>query len=180
MIIRSATAEDAPSLIALLRRSWLVTMAPEVPFVAVQNFAREDPATAYVQEMWQEMVVAGDGSAVAGMLHVVDDVVAAIHVDPRLRGCGIGGALMDFGEREIFARHAEARLEVLSFNTSAQAFYRKRGYLEAGRHEADEYGAAVIMIDMVKARPADALRTSPPAPSQLPATRQIAHRPSKE
>ncbi len=51
MEIRSAKEADLSALTSLLRRSWLTTWAPELPFAAVQRFAADDPAGGYAESM---------------------------------------------------------------------------------------------------------------------------------
>lgn len=54
-------------------------------------------------------------------------------VTPRARGRGIGGALLDWTERNAARRAcAELRLEVRSDNTRAQTLYASRGYARLG------------------------------------------------
>lgn len=148
--IRPAIAADRPNLIRLLQRSWLTSFAANLPFDAVQAFAREDPARQYVDTMWGDFAVADvDGTAI-GMVHVIGDLVAAIHVDPNFKRRGIGAALMARAELTIFASHMRARLEVLAFNTIAQAFYRRRGWADTRRYPTQECGVPVEAIEMVK------------------------------
>ena len=47
--IRPAEELDIPKLVRLLRRSWLVTWAPELPWEAVQAFAAADPARLHAE-----------------------------------------------------------------------------------------------------------------------------------
>ena len=54
-------------------------------------------------------------------------------VDPAAQGCGLGRQLMDY--IETYAKHyrfAGLRLDAYSGNPQALAFYRRRGYREAG------------------------------------------------
>ncbi len=148
MLLRPASPADLPLLITLLRRSWLATFAADLPFEAVQAFAREDPARTYVEAMWPAFTVAEFDGRVAGMCHIIDDLVAAIHVDPAAKRCGIGTALMDRAEADILDRHPAARLEVLSCNGNARAFYKSRGWLEQRRLQTLECGTSVEAIEM--------------------------------
>lgn len=151
LVLRSATLEDVPLLVTLLRRSWLATFAADLPFEAVQLFASQDPAHAYAKGMWPAFIVAEVDGRVAGMSHVVDDVIAAIHVEPSMKRRGVGTALMDAAEACILGRFNVARLEVLAFNSGARAFYANRGWREARQFRTTECGAAVHAIEMVKA-----------------------------
>lgn len=87
---------------------------------------------------------------IAGMVHVQEHTVAALHVDRIQKRCGIGSALMNYAERAIAQVADEARLEVLAFNTDAIAFYERRSWTETRRISGDEYGAPVELIEMRK------------------------------
>lgn len=152
MMLRPAAEADVGRLVSLLQRSWLATFAADLPFEAVQTFAQEDPARRYAEAMWSAFMVAELDGTVVGMCHVVDDLVAAVHVDPAMKRRGIGAALMDAAEADIFGRFVRARLEVLAFNTSAQAFYRQRGWQDHRLTSTDECGVSIEAIEMVKDR----------------------------
>jgi ribosomal protein S18 acetylase RimI-like enzyme len=150
MEIRSAAEGDVPALITLLRRSWLTTWAPELPFAAVQRFAAIDPARQYAESMWREFIVAEDCGAIVGMFHVEGNCLNSIQLDPMRNRQGIGSRLMDEIERRISADHPEARLEVRSFNTGAIQFYKQRGWSERRRYQGKECGEPVETIEMIK------------------------------
>ncbi len=150
MEIRLATEADLSALNSLLRRSWLTTWAPELPFAAVQRFAAADPARGYAESMWREFVVAEDGGSLMGMFHVDGNWLNAIHLDPKRKRQGIGSRLMDEVERRISAAHPEARLEVRAFNVGAIDFYKQRGWTERRRYEGKECGEPVETIEMIK------------------------------
>jgi ribosomal protein S18 acetylase RimI-like enzyme len=154
MEIRSPVEADVPALITLLRRSWLTTWAPELPFVAVQRFAAEDPARRYAESMWREFIVAEERGAIVGMFHLEGNCLNAIHLDPRRKRQGMGSRLMDEIERRLSANHPEARLEVRSFNTGAIQFYEQRGWKERRRYQASECGEIVETLEMTKVFPA--------------------------
>ncbi|WBV43236.1 GNAT family N-acetyltransferase [Pseudoroseomonas cervicalis] len=153
LTLRPARAEDAPALTTLLRRSWLTTWAPELPFPAVQRFAAEDPAAGYVAGMAADFLVAERAGVLLGMAHAMGDLLAALHVDPRAWGQGVGAALLAAAERRIAEGHAVARLEVLAFNARALRFYRRQGWAEQARRMGDEYGAPVELVEMRKPLP---------------------------
>jgi ribosomal protein S18 acetylase RimI-like enzyme len=161
MNIRAAVETDVPALIAILRRSWLTTWAPELRFETVQKFAREDPARRYAEERWREFAVIEDGGIVAGMFHLEGDTLNAIHLEPKRKREKIGTLLMDEIERRIGAEYWQARLEVLAFNVGAIEFYRRRGWRENRRYQGTECGEPVATIEMVKQ-----LRAEPIPPNQ--------------
>jgi len=150
MKIRPAHETDIAPLITLLRRSWLTTWAPEVPFSAVQAFAAYDPARAFAETKWKELTIVEIDDAVAGVLHIEENWIRLIELAPELKRRGIGSRLMDEAEQRIREDYSEARLEVRAFNTGALAFYRQRGWIETRRYEGTECGAPVETVEMVK------------------------------
>ena len=150
MKIRLAAESDLPALIALLRRSWLTTWAPELQFETVQRFAAADPARLYAESKWREFRVADDGGSVVGMYHVEGNCINSIHLDPKCKRRGIGSQLMDDAEQRIAANHAEATLEVRSFNEGAIAFYKQRGWAARRVYQDTECGEPVETIEMTK------------------------------
>ena len=59
---------------------------------------------------------------------------------------------MDRAEAEIAkSGFGSARLETDTFNLASQAFYRSRGYREAGRYPDQEWNSGLTTILFVKA-----------------------------
>jgi len=148
VILRPAKEEDVEALVRLLQRSWLVTWAPELPFDAVKAFANFDPAKAHAEAEWREFVVAARNDSLVGMVQVEGDRITHIHVDPAHWSGGVGSALLDAAEQKIAQSHAVARLEVRGFNIRAQAFYKRRGWVEASRYPGMECGSPVENVGM--------------------------------
>ena len=149
--LRDGILDDVAALVRLLRRSWLVTWAPELPFEAVQAFAAADPARLHAEAMWRHFVVATLDGALVGMVQATGDQVESLHVDPDAWDRGIGSRLLDVAERQIARFHSLARLEVRAFNGRARAFYKRRGWVEVRRYQGTECGSAVESIEMRKA-----------------------------
>ncbi len=162
--LRRAEERDVAALIRLLRRSWLVTWAPELPFEAVQLFASYDPVPPHVQNGWPGFVVAIRDDALVGMMEVEGDQLAHLHVDPACWNGGVGSRLLDAAEKQIGAAHSVMRLEVRAFNTRARAFYARRGWTEVRTYPGTECGSPVENVEMQKlaSRGLD-LPGSPPA-----------------
>ena len=150
IIIRSAEEQDVPSLVRLIRRSWLVVWAPELPFEAVQAFAAVDPARLHAEAEWRSFVVASRDSELLGIFQTDRDMLKFLHVDPSHWNTGIGSKLLNAAEGEIVCTHTVARLEVRSFNTRAQVFYARRGWSEVRRYLGTECGSPVENIEMQK------------------------------
>ncbi|QND70644.1 GNAT family N-acetyltransferase [Tardiphaga robiniae] len=149
-ILRDATCNDIPALICLIRRSWLVAWAPELPFEAVQAFAAADPVTNHVQTIWRSFVVAMIDTDLVGVLHVTGDCIETLHVDHKTWGAGIGSQLMTYAEHQIAKHHAIGRLEVRTFNERAISFYQARGWSEFRRYPGFECNSPIENIEMQK------------------------------
>lgn len=139
-----------PALVRLLRRSWLVAWAPELPFEAVQVFAAVDPARLHAEIDWRSFTIAVCDGVLLGMFQTDDDWLQSLHVDPGHWNAGVGMTLLDAAEARIARAHQLARLEVRSFNTRARAFYSRRGWKEVRRYPGTECGSPVENIEMQK------------------------------
>jgi GNAT superfamily N-acetyltransferase len=148
IVLRSAEEQDVPALVRLLRRSWLVTWAPELPFEAVQAFAAADPARQHAEDGWHSFVVATREELLLGMVQTDRDFVEALHVDPGYWNGGVGSKLLNEAEQRIAGAYAIARLEVRSFNTRARTFYTRRGWTEVRRCPGTECGSPVENVEM--------------------------------
>ena len=84
---------------------------------------------------------------VVGLAHREADFVRALHVHSAHARSGVGARLMDQVEAEALdAGFAAIRLETDTFNTAAQAFYRARGYREAGRYPDTEWNSGLTTL----------------------------------
>lgn len=148
--LRDARSDDAGPVIRLLRRSWLTTWAPELPFEAVRHFVENDPASSFVAACLASFRIADVEGSICGMCYVSKDVVESLHVDPVAKGRGLGTVLLADAEAAIGRYHPSARLEVRAFNDAARAFYQARGWVERRRYEATECGVPVATLELGK------------------------------
>ncbi|MEH2625820.1 GNAT superfamily N-acetyltransferase [Bradyrhizobium sp. AZCC 1719] len=148
--IRLAEERDVPALARLLRRSWLVTWAPELPFEAVQAFAAVDPARHHAENEWRNFTVATCENVLLGMVQMNHDFIEALHVDPSHWNSGVGSKLLTKAEEQIARTSPVARLEVRSFNSRARAFYARRGWTEVRQYQGTECGCPVNNFEMQK------------------------------
>lgn len=139
VVIRKATPEDRADLHALLERSWMTTWAPECPEEAVARFRGEDVVGQYLDACLEQMGVGLLAGRVVAMMHLDGEHLAALHVDPDLKGRGIGSAMM----AEAEARGAR-RLEVRAFNLPAIRFYEGRGWERTRAYEDMEMGVPML------------------------------------
>ena len=85
------------------------------------------------------IVVAEVDRAVAGFVWYVargafqrSGYIMLIGVDPGVQGQGIGHALLEHAEAALFAAADSILLLVSDFNTAAQSFYHRHGYVQVG------------------------------------------------
>ena len=138
MILRPATADDAPALHDIVQRAYggYVEQLGVRPRPLIDDYAER------VREA--DVFVAEDDSGIAGLIvlerfpdHVLIDNVA---VDPDRQGAGVGRVLLDHAE--VFARQVgvgEVRLYTNIGMTRNQSIYRHLGYQEDGRRIEKEF-----------------------------------------
>ena len=140
LIIRPATAEDVPAIVAMLADDVLGSTREDpndmAPYLAAFAVADEDP--------FQHIVVAERGGRVVGTLQLTvihglslkaatRGQVEGVRVHADERGTGLGTTLMEWAEER--ARELGCTLIQLTSNgtrTDAHRFYERLGY--AGSH----------------------------------------------
>ena len=98
----------------------------------------------YLSGYLSSMTVAEEGGRILGMMHLVGDRVAAVHVVADAQGRGVGARLMEHAEG-----NGGRTLEVRAFNARAIRFYEKRGWRAVRHYEDDEFGTPLETIEMV-------------------------------
>ncbi|MDW8148864.1 MAG: GNAT family N-acetyltransferase [Roseiflexaceae bacterium] len=89
-------------------------------------------------------------------------LIYSVVVTARERGRGAGAVLMDHLEHTIRShRHARARLQVLAWNTAAQRFYARRGYVEIWRSSG--WRAMLSWPSVVMEKALDSVEATPPS-----------------
>jgi ribosomal protein S18 acetylase RimI-like enzyme len=125
-------------------------MASSEPWIALGR--APDACRAAIARPGTELHVAREGGEPVGFVLVApygfaaSPYLASIAVEPGHRGRGIGSELMAFVEHH-FADREHLFLLVSSFNTRAQALYRRRGYERVG--ELADYltrGASEVIL----------------------------------
>lgn len=59
---------------------------------------------------------------------------------------GLGSLLLAHLEKEMFKNHDALMLESFRDNDQANAFYRRRGWREAGAYRDEDYGVEMIRL----------------------------------
>lgn len=151
LCIRRALASDAEALRTILYDTFESTWRPNITAEAARAFLAADrPADFVVQHGLDAWVAEVDGEVV-GLAYWHDDFVESLHVRSSHARRGVGARLMDVAEAEMAdAGFTAARLETDTFNTTSQAFYTGRGYVEAGRYPDEEWNSGLTTILFVK------------------------------
>jgi ribosomal protein S18 acetylase RimI-like enzyme len=139
IVIRKATQEDRAALHSILERSWMTTWAPECSDESVTRFRGEDVVGQYLDACLAQMDVGLLEGQVVAMMHLDGEHLAALHVDPDLKGRGIGSVMMAGAEAQ-----GARRLEVRAFNAPTIHFYESRGWQRTRTYEGDEMGTPML------------------------------------
>lgn len=152
IVVRPARLpQDAAALRAILIDTFESTWSPQLTEAARAAFRAEDRPGAFIAARGALFQVAEIDGEVAGFVDWDGDFVNALHVLGRHARAGVGGRLMDHAEaRMAQAGHAAARLETDTFNTRSQAFYARRGYVEADRYPDEEWNSGLTTLLLVK------------------------------
>lgn len=125
--IRAATVDDVPGIHALETVAFSDPWTP----ASFRSMIAQPLVIATVAEQSGRIVGYCIAWAIGDEAELVNLCVA-----PALRGTGLGGRMLDGLLATLDARGATVYLEVRDSNEAAQALYRGRGFLAAGRRKA--------------------------------------------
>jgi ribosomal protein S18 acetylase RimI-like enzyme len=150
-VIRAASLADAALIAGLHAASWRSTYRGQLPDAYLDHEVEAerllhwravlaDPRAGDLVLLYGEVGFAAVRGREPGFGALLDN----LHVDPALRGGGIGAALLREVARRLAARGETAmHLWVFDANTRAQGFYRRHGAVEEGRRTVEFFGAQV-------------------------------------
>ncbi|MGZ9811360.1 N-acetyltransferase family protein [Pseudoroseicyclus sp. H15] len=124
--LRPATPDDAPAMAAILG-AWV----RDTPWMPRLHSAEEDRA--FCDRLVEEAEVLVTGDPVEGFLTLKGDEIGSLYVSREARGRGLGRALLEAAK----ARRRRLTLWTFQANDRARAFYRREGFVEAGRTPGD-------------------------------------------
>ena len=140
--IHRAEGPEVEAARDLTNRSWLATYSPLIG----EDTTREIIADRHSSQRFAEqagrvqdrfLVAVENGSVVGHLYAFAKDgmYVDRLHVDPALKGRGIGAALLAHLEQQLFS-DTRCWLDVLSGNDAAMRFYERVGYAKIGETDA--------------------------------------------
>ncbi len=130
--IRDASSPDVEAVARLWYEGWHDAHGGlfEADFVAARTVEHFRQRT---ERPFDRVLVACDGERIAGFAALAGREVDQLYVDRAVRGGGVGTRLLAAGEAVLRSAGVEVVLiQCLVGNEPAAAFYRRRGYRDAG------------------------------------------------
>jgi len=144
LLIRTADGNDLAAVIDVGRRTWPVTYAP----IAGEEYVAMGLAKWWTKDATIPAIRAGrvtvaelDGTVVGIAVvgpHEHHLVLWKLYVLPEFQGQAIGSALMESVVARATGEHSQIRLSYLQGNAHAEAFYRKKGFVEISRESGGD------------------------------------------
>ncbi len=117
----------------------MTTWAPECSEGSVARFRSDDVVGQYLEACLERIDVGLIDGHIVVMMHLEGEHLAALHVDPELKGRGIGSMMMAEAEAQ-----GAWRLDVRAFNLPAIRLYESRGWRKIRSYEGDEMGTPLL------------------------------------
>ena len=140
--VRRASDGEIEAARQLTNRSWLTTYAALIGETETRKIIATRHSGAVFQEQAADaasdfFVAVKDGGVVGHSHSYAKDgyYIDRLHVEPDLKGAGIGGMLLRHMEADL-ARGTRVWLEVLDGNDNAVAFYQHCGFVPQRRTDA--------------------------------------------
>jgi len=155
LLIRAADGNDLLAVLDVGHRTWPVTYAP----IAGEEYVAMGLAKWWTKDATIPAIRAGrvtvaevDGEVV-GIASVGPHeghlALWKLYVLPEYQGRGIGSALLDSVVARAREDYPQIRLSYLDGNTSAEGFYRSRGFVEIGRESGGDGIPESIWMQLV-------------------------------
>ena len=145
-LVRKAVPSDVGPLIALSRRTISASYRPFLGDEAVDAFIGGDAVDQYVKENVARCSVILSEGEVVGYAVCRDNLIDLLMIDHAAHRRGLGTRLLAWLEEMLFQSYSELRLESFEGNQSANAFYRKHGWLEVSRYFDKDAGVNKIVF----------------------------------
>jgi len=155
LLIRTADGNDLPAVLEVGHRTWPVTYGP---------IAGDDYVAMGLAKWWTEdatipairagrVTVAELDGRVVGIAsvgtHEKHLMLFKLYVLPEYQGQAIGSALLEAVVARATGDHPNIRLSYLEGNTSAEHFYRSKGFVEVGREASGDGIPDSVCMELV-------------------------------
>ena len=155
LLIRAAEGEDLAAVLDVGHRTWPVTYGP----IAGEDYVAMGLAKWWTEEATIPAIRAGrvsvaevDG-AVVGIAavgpHESQLALWKLYVLPEHQGMAIGSALLESVVARATGDYSKIRLSYLDGNTSAEGFYRSKGFVETGRESGGDGIPDSVWMELV-------------------------------
>ena len=144
LLIRAADGNDLLAVLDVGHRTWPVTYGP----IAGEEYVAMGLAKWWTKDATIPAIRAGrvtvaevDGEVVGIAsvgLHESHLALWKLYVLPEHQGRGIGSALLDSVVARATGDYPQIRVSYLDGNTSAEGFYRSKGFVEIGRESGGD------------------------------------------
>jgi len=144
--IRPAESGDIDSLVEFSNRTIRARYTSFLGEKTVEDYLTSGAVENYFQENLPRCFVIEEDRAVAGVGAFKDLTVDLMMVDAERQGHGLGTRLLEHLETLLFSKSAELTLESFADNEQANAFYRKRGWVEIENYKDNETGISMVRL----------------------------------
>ncbi len=134
LVLRKALLSDLGVLVSLSRRTINAIYRSFLGDVAVDAFLESGAADRYIEENIGRCSVVVVDAEVVGYAVSRDNMIDLLMIDQAVHRRGFGSVLLAHVEATLFQKYDEATLESFEGNRTANAFYRRNGWLEVGKH----------------------------------------------
>ena len=155
-IIRAALDADLPNIAQLQIASWQSAYRGMLPDAYLDGQILSDLEDKWTPPVLDQLItlvaMPPQGGALTGFIACIPDgekgpYIDNFHVDPQLKGQGIGRCLFDaLVEALIAADHSTAWLTVIDRNSAARAAYARLGGQEEAPRTVTLYGQPIVDI----------------------------------
>ncbi len=142
MIIRKLVDEDISEVVEL----WYKTSVIAHDFIPASYWEKnkEAMATQYLPKSETYLTIKDD--KIAGFIAMRENFLAAIFVDDKMQGLGIGKKLLNF----IKAKRGTIQLKVYKKNTKTVEFYKKQGFSILSEAKEEATGEYEFLMEWIK------------------------------